>query len=222
MLVLIVFVQMVQSAGDALVRRQALLESRLAQADVLGTGGLEAHSFTPDEARQVRELRAEPVAPAGARSRVTSSADAGMGDGALRVAEVGADLLARVAHDLDALSAVEARCAAGGELLVPREWDVDDAAPVAAAAPSIPALIARRGAGMLGIGLTLVILGLGILVALWMGNALSLFKFILAITVTWGAPILLIFQWRRLTRAAVIGELAKDYVNASQIGRAHV
>lgn len=49
-----------------------------------------------------------------------------------------------------------------------------------------------------------VILGLGILVALWMGNALSLFKFILAITVTWGAPILLIFQWRRLTRAAVI------------------
>ena len=49
-----------------------------------------------------------------------------------------------------------------------------------------------------------VILGLGILVALWMGNAISLFKFILAITVTWGAPILLIFQWRRLTRAAVI------------------
>jgi hypothetical protein len=56
---------------------------------------------------QVRELRAEPAAPAGARSRVTSSADAGMGDGALRVAEVGADLLARVAHDLDALSAYD-------------------------------------------------------------------------------------------------------------------
>ena len=37
-----------------------------------------------------------------------------------------------------------------------------EAAPVAAAAPSIPALIARRGAGLLGIGLTLVILGLGI------------------------------------------------------------
>jgi len=49
-----------------------------------------------------------------------------------------------------------------------------------------------------------VILGLGILVALWMGNAISLFKFILAITVTWGAPILLIFQWRRLTRMAVL------------------
>ncbi|MDX2262832.1 MAG: hypothetical protein SFU84_14160 [Gemmatimonadales bacterium] len=37
-----------------------------------------------------------------------------------------------------------------------------DAAPVAAPAPSIPALIAWRGAGLLGIGLTLVILGLGI------------------------------------------------------------
>jgi len=37
-----------------------------------------------------------------------------------------------------------------------------DAAPVAAAAPSIPALIAQRGAGLLGIGLTLVILGLAI------------------------------------------------------------
>jgi len=49
-----------------------------------------------------------------------------------------------------------------------------------------------------------VILGLGILVALSMGNALSLLKFLLAFTVTWGAPILLIFQWRRLTRAAVI------------------
>ena len=49
-----------------------------------------------------------------------------------------------------------------------------------------------------------VILGLGILVALWMGNAISLFKFMLAITVTWGAPILLIFQWRRLTRMAVV------------------
>lgn len=37
-----------------------------------------------------------------------------------------------------------------------------DAVPVAAAAPSVPALIARRGAGLLGIGLTLVILGLAI------------------------------------------------------------
>lgn len=37
-----------------------------------------------------------------------------------------------------------------------------DAAPVAAAALSLPALVARRGAGLLGIGLTLVILGLAI------------------------------------------------------------
>ncbi len=37
-----------------------------------------------------------------------------------------------------------------------------DAVPIAAAAPSIPALVARRGAGLLGIGLTLLILGLGV------------------------------------------------------------
>lgn len=48
-----------------------------------------------------------------------------------------------------------------------------------------------------------VILGLGILVALWMGSALSLLKFLIAIQVTWGAPIFLIFQWRRLTGKAV-------------------
>ena len=52
-----------------------------------------------------------------------------------------------------------------------------------------------------------VILGAGIAVALVMGNALSLYKFILAITVTWGAPILLIFQWRRLTRIAVVTQV---------------
>jgi Na+/proline symporter len=49
-----------------------------------------------------------------------------------------------------------------------------------------------------------VILGLGILIALWLGNAISLFKFIMSIGVTWGAPIYLLFQWRRLTRAAVM------------------
>ena len=43
-------------------RRQALLESRLAQQGALGAAALEAHSFTPDEARQVRELRAEIIA----------------------------------------------------------------------------------------------------------------------------------------------------------------
>lgn len=52
-----------------------------------------------------------------------------------------------------------------------------------------------------------VVLTLGILVALCMGNALSLLKFLLAITVPWGAPILLMFLWRRLTRVAVIVEV---------------
>ena len=51
------------------------------------------------------------------------------------------------------------------------------------------------------------LLGLGILVALWLGNALSLLKFIMAIGVIWGAPIFLIYQWRRLTRVAVIVEV---------------
>ena len=49
-----------------------------------------------------------------------------------------------------------------------------------------------------------VILGLGILVALVLGNAISLLKFIMAIGVTWGAPIFLIFLWRRLTKTAVV------------------
>jgi Na+/proline symporter len=49
-----------------------------------------------------------------------------------------------------------------------------------------------------------IILGSGILVALWLGKAISLLKFIMAIGVTWGAPVFLIFQWRRLTKTAVI------------------
>ena len=49
-----------------------------------------------------------------------------------------------------------------------------------------------------------VILASGILVALWLGNAISLLKFIMAIGVTWGAPIYLLFQWRRLTKTAVV------------------
>jgi solute:Na+ symporter, SSS family len=48
-----------------------------------------------------------------------------------------------------------------------------------------------------------VILGLGILVALWLGNAISLLKLIVSIAVVWGAPIYLIFHWRRLTGKAV-------------------
>jgi len=49
-----------------------------------------------------------------------------------------------------------------------------------------------------------VILASGILVALWMGNAISLLKFIIATGVIWGAPIFLLFQWRRLTKTAVV------------------
>ena len=52
-----------------------------------------------------------------------------------------------------------------------------------------------------------VILGLGILVALYMGNAISLMKFIVVTGVTWGAPILLLFQWRRLTKTAVVTQV---------------
>ena len=49
-----------------------------------------------------------------------------------------------------------------------------------------------------------VILAIGIVVALCLGNAVSLFKFIISIGITWGAPIFLLFQWRRLTKTAVI------------------
>jgi Na+/proline symporter len=48
-----------------------------------------------------------------------------------------------------------------------------------------------------------VVLALGIVVALFLGSALSLFKTIVALYVVWGAPILLIFLWRRLTEMAV-------------------
>ena len=43
-------------------RRQAMLESRLAAGGTLPPGALETHSFTPEEARQVRELRTELIA----------------------------------------------------------------------------------------------------------------------------------------------------------------
>lgn len=48
-----------------------------------------------------------------------------------------------------------------------------------------------------------VILTLGIGVALYMDSAVALLKFIIALQVTWGTPILLIFLWRRLTETAV-------------------
>ena len=48
-----------------------------------------------------------------------------------------------------------------------------------------------------------VVLALGISVALYLKSAIALLKFIIALQVTWGAPILLIFIWRRLTETAV-------------------
>lgn len=44
---------------------------------------------------------------------------------------------------------------------------------------------------------------LGALIALYMTGILSIMKFILAMNVTFGAPIFLIFKWRRLTKTAV-------------------
>ncbi len=43
----------------------------------------------------------------------------------------------------------------------------------------------------------------GILVGLYLTSAIEIFKTIVALTVVWGAPILLIFLWRRLTETAV-------------------
>ena len=48
-----------------------------------------------------------------------------------------------------------------------------------------------------------VVLLLGIGVALYLKSAIALLKFLIALQVTWGAPILLIFIWRRLTETAV-------------------
>jgi hypothetical protein len=48
-----------------------------------------------------------------------------------------------------------------------------------------------------------ITLFLGLMVGLYLGSALSLFKTIVALTVIWGAPILMIFLWRRLTDTAV-------------------
>jgi len=44
---------------------------------------------------------------------------------------------------------------------------------------------------------------LGILVALFSSNAISLLKFIMVIGVIWGAPIFLLMHWKRLTKLAV-------------------
>ncbi|HBG27815.1 MAG: hypothetical protein A2Y10_04280 [Planctomycetes bacterium GWF2_41_51] len=51
------------------------------------------------------------------------------------------------------------------------------------------------------------VLILGIFVALYATGVIALLKFIIAVSVTFGAPILLIFIWRRLTRMAVLVEV---------------
>ncbi len=48
-----------------------------------------------------------------------------------------------------------------------------------------------------------IVLILGIGVALYLTSAVALLKFIIALQVTWGAPIMMIFLWRRLTETAV-------------------
>jgi hypothetical protein len=47
------------------------------------------------------------------------------------------------------------------------------------------------------------ILTLGIGVAVYLQSAVALLKFVISLSVIWGAPILLMFLWRRLTEAAV-------------------
>lgn len=48
---------------------------------------------------------------------------------------------------------------------------------------------------------TVLLLGIG--VAVYLNSAVALLKFMIALLVIWGAPILLMFQWRRLTEMAV-------------------
>jgi hypothetical protein len=56
---------------------------------------------------QERELLTAVVEPHEAHSRVASSAGCDTGDGALRVSGIGADLVDRVVHDLDAMAAYD-------------------------------------------------------------------------------------------------------------------
>ena len=46
-------------------------------------------------------------------------------------------------------------------------------------------------------------LGLGIIVAIYINNVVSLLKFMITLLVIWGAPITVMFLWRRLTETAV-------------------
>lgn len=57
--------------------------------------------------QQARRLVVGVVAPDGAHSRLSSSADGAAGDGALRVVAIGSDLVGRVSHDLEALAAYD-------------------------------------------------------------------------------------------------------------------
>jgi solute:Na+ symporter, SSS family len=49
-----------------------------------------------------------------------------------------------------------------------------------------------------------LVLGIGVIAALTMGNAISLLKLTIILQVVWGAPVLFAFLWRRLTKTAVI------------------
>jgi Na+/proline symporter len=48
-----------------------------------------------------------------------------------------------------------------------------------------------------------VILALGIGVAVYLQSAVALLKFVISLSVVWGAPVLLMFVWRKLTETAV-------------------
>ena len=48
-----------------------------------------------------------------------------------------------------------------------------------------------------------IMLMIGVVVGLYLNSAIAIFKLIVALTVIWGAPIFLMFMWRRLTETAV-------------------
>jgi solute:Na+ symporter, SSS family len=48
-----------------------------------------------------------------------------------------------------------------------------------------------------------VLIALGVIIALFLNSAIALMKIVISLAVIWGAPILMIFLWRRLTEMAV-------------------
>lgn len=57
-----------------------------------------------------------------------------------------------------------------------------------------------------------VVLAAGVLVGLFLHSAIEIFKTIVALTVVWGAPIVLIFLWRRLTETAVRVQVVASFL----------